>query len=274
MSESGGGGDRSASYRLEDLDASAELPRLRAQVELLAPREFAALRAMGIPADASLADVGCGPGFFAEKLAAEVLTQGTVVGVDIDGAMIEEARRRTAGAPRLAFHHGTAQRIPLPDASVEVAYARFLFQHLSDPGPVLAEMQRIVRPGGLVVVGDTDDGGLLVHPAPSGFEAFLAASRDAQVARGGDRQVGRKLKGMLVARGLRDVRASTQVLSSDEIGSAALIGIAVGFKAGVLKPPFADPAEVRRVLADLTELAAEPGFYGHALGYLAWGRVP
>lgn len=265
--------ERTASYRLEDLDASAELPRLRAQVELLAPREFVFLRSLGLAASWTVADIGCGPGFFAEKLAAELLPEGQVIGVDVDATMIGVAQERTSGVPRLTFQLGTAQRIPLADNSVDLAYARFLFQHLSEPAPVLAEMQRIVRPGGLVAVGDTDDVGLAIHPAPDGFEAFLLASRTAQAARGGDRKVGRKLKGMLVQAGLTQVHATTQVMTSEDIGAEALLEIAVGFKAGVLKAPFADPEDVRTILDELRELSSGPGFYGHALGYLAWGTV-
>jgi len=265
--------ERSESYRLEDLDAEAELPRLRAQVELLAPREFVFLESLGMEPSWTVADIGCGPGFFAEKLAYELLPEGKVIGVDVDAAMVGVAQKRTTDVPRLSFHLGTAQRIPLADNSVDLAYARFLFQHLSDPDPVLAEMRRIVRPGGLVAVGDTDDGGLAIHPAPDGFDEFLLASRTAQAARGGDRKVGRKLKGMLVRAGLIEVHATTQVMTSEDIGAEALLGIAVGFKAGVLKPPFAEPEQVRAIIEELRELSSGPEFYGHALGYLAWGTV-
>jgi len=266
--------ERSHSYRLEDLDASAELRRLASQVALLAPREFTFLTRVGVrPTDVVL-DVGCGPGFFAEKLAAEVVPEGRVVGVDVDGAMVALAAQRCADHERLSFLEGTGQRIPLDDDSVDVAYARFLFQHLTEPSVVLAEMRRVVRPGGLVAVGDTDDGGLVVHPAPEGFDRFLDASRRAQIARGGDRQVGRKLKSLLIEVGLADVHATTEVMTSEDIGPRALLAIAVGFKAGVLGPPFAEPAEVKRIEDELAALSTEPGFYGHALGYLAWGRVP
>jgi len=266
--------EHSASYRLGDLDASSELPRLKAQVDLLAPQELEFLRSIGVSGDAVVADVGCGPGFFAESLAADLGPQARVVGIDVDALMIDVANSREDVAPNVSFSLGTAQRLPLDDNSVDVAYARFLFQHLSEPALVLAEMRRIVRPGGLVAVGDTDDGGLVLHPVPDGFDAFLAASHQAQVARGGDRRIGRKLKELLIASGLSEVHATTRVMTSEDIGAPALLAIAVGFKAGVLGPPFADPADVKRIQAELRVLSSEPGFYGHALGYAAWGRVP
>lgn len=268
------GTERTHSYRLEDLDAAAELKRLEAQVALLAPLEFSILREIGVGGAQVVADVGAGPGFFAERLAAE-LDGGRVIGVEIDAAMVEVATERTKGSSLpLEFRLGTAQRMPLADDAVDVAYARFLFQHLADPRPVLAEMQRIVKPGGLVVVGDTDDGGLVLHPAPDGFDAFLAASGRAQAARGGDRRVGRKLKAYLAESGLADVRATTRALTSEDIGPEALIAIAVGFKAGVLKPPWVTEDELTRMKAELALLGGADGFYGHALGTLAWGRVP
>ncbi len=269
-----GPNDRSRSYRLEDLDASAELRRLASQVALLAPREFAFLRRVGVAPGDAILDLGCGPGFFAELLVQEVVPDGRVVGVDVDGAMVALANERCAAVENLSFLEGTGQRLPLDDDSVDAAYARFLFQHLTDPASVLAEMRRVVRPGGLVAVGDTDDGGLVVHPAPQGFAGFLDASRRAQEARGGDREVGRKLKSLLVDLGLDDVHATTEVMTSEDIGPKALLAIAVGFKAGVLGPPYAEPGEIQRVQDELDALSQQPGFYGHALGYLAWGRVP
>ena len=264
---------RSHSYRLEDLDSSAELGRLRAQVEQLAGPELELLRRLGILSAKRFVDVGCGPGFFAEKLRSAV-DGAEVIGVDVDAAMVELATRRTAGTEGLSFRLGTGQRLPLDDDSVDVAYARFLFQHLSHPGDVLAEMKRVVKPGGVVVVGDTDDGGLLVYPAPEGFGSFLEASARAQEARGGDRHIGRKLKGLFVAGGFEDVRAHAQTLTSEEIGAKTLVAIAVGFKAGVLGPPFATVEDVTRVTQELDHLTHRPDFFGHAIGYLAWGRVP
>ena len=265
---------RTASYRMETLDEDVELRRLKAQVDLVRPLEEEFLAMAGLEPDHHLLDVGCGPGFFAERVAREQLPRGRVTGVDVDPNLLTIARSRLAGSGlRVAFVKGTAVRLPLDDDQVDIAYARFLFQHLADPGVVLAEMARVVRPGGVVAAVDTDDGSLVVHPEPEGFAELLAASAAAQRDRGGDRHVGRKLKQLLHDAGLCDVRTHVRALTTDLIPPAAFVGMTLGFKTEVIGPPWMDRGRSTAVLTELQALSAGPGFFGHALGYGAWGRV-
>jgi ubiquinone/menaquinone biosynthesis C-methylase UbiE len=268
---------RSASYRLEDLDADAELRRLQAQVDLVVPVEHQYLRDLGLTGDHTLVDVGCGPGYFSERVAAAFMVGpaagGQVIGVDVDPSLVALATARAAQLDLpLSYRVGTASRIPVDDNTGDLIYARFIFQHLEDPAAVLAEMVRVARPGGLVAVLDTDDGSLVVHPEPAGFGRLLNASAAAQRARGGDRHVGRKLKAYLLDAGLSDVRVATQPFTSEGVGAERFLAITTGFKAGVLGPPHITTAQVDETMADLQRVAAMSGFFGHALGYLAWGR--
>lgn len=260
---------------METLDAPAELSRLDAQVRLVRPLELDFLERAGLRRHHHLLDLGCGPGFFAVWAAQDLLPLGQVTGVDADPALLDiaTAHAATVGA-RVTFRQGTAARIPLPDAAVDFAYARFLFQHLDAPADALAEMRRVTRPGGTIALVDTDDGGLVVHPAPRGLPALLRASRDAQAARGGDREVGRKLKALLHAAGLESPTARSYSFSSEDVGGAAFVAITLGFKAQVLGPPWIDPAEVASVVDELQTLRDSPGFFGQALGIGAWARVP
>ena len=270
---------RSASYRIEDLDAEAELRRLEAQVRLVVPIEHRYLAEIGVRPGHTFIDVGCGPGFFAERCASELLDGGArggrVIGVDVDEKLIWLARKRAEESTLpLEYVVGTGSSLPLPDATSDVTYARFLFQHLEHPEAVLQEMVRVTRPGGLVAILDTDDGSLLMHPEPVGFRRLIDASGAAQHARGGDRRVGRKLKRYLAAAGLEDSSARAHPFTTEDVGIDAFLEITVGFKAGVLRPPFITAAEVDETVADLGRVRTTPGFYGHALGYLAWGRKP
>jgi len=101
-------------------------------------------------------DLGCGTGF---HLAAFAATAGQVVGVEPHAALLAAAVRRTrraglAGDVRLLA--GTAQRLPLPDHSVDVVHARWAY--FLGPGcePGLAELARVVRRGGTALVIDND----------------------------------------------------------------------------------------------------------------------
>jgi SAM-dependent methyltransferase len=266
---------RSASYRMEQLDATAEVARLEAQVRLVTPLEDDFLAAAGLAKDAWLLDVGCGPGFFSERAARQLVPEGRVTGVDVDPSLLALGRERLAGSElRIDFVEGTGVRLPLPDDSVDFAYARFVMQHLSDPVSVLREMVRVTRPGGRVGLVDTDDGALLLHPDVDGFDRLLEASLLAQRDRGGDRHVGRKLKALLLEAGALSPTVRLYPFTSEQVGPTDFLRVTTGFKAGVLGPPWITPEQLAAVGAALEVASADPGFFGQAMGYAAYATVP
>ena len=91
-------------------------------------------------------DAGCGPGWFMHRLEAE---GADVIGVDRDPDALAIARTRTNGALVL----GDTHQIPLPDRSVDVAFAVTICEFTAAPVRVFAELARVTRPGGRVVVG-------------------------------------------------------------------------------------------------------------------------
>ncbi len=265
---------RSDSYRMEQLDAAAEVARLEAQVRLVKSLEDAFLAEAQLPRDAWLLDVGCGPGFFAERAARELVPEGRVTGVDVDPMLLELGRTRLAGSGlAVDFVEGTGVRLPLDDDSVDFSYARFLVQHLTDPTVVLKEMLRVTRPGGRIAIVDTDDGSLLVHPAVDGFDELLAASFAAQADRGGDRHVGRKLKDLLLQAGADEAWLGVYPFTSQQVGGEPFLHVTTGFKAGVLGPPYIEAQRLKEIADALDEAVVMPGFFGHALGYAAWAPV-
>lgn len=103
--------------------------------------------------DARWIDVACGPGVISRAMASRV---GSVSGVDLTPAMVEEAERRAGedGIGNVSFAIGDATALDYADASFAGAITRLSLHHVPAPGRVLAEMARVVRPGGLVVVSD------------------------------------------------------------------------------------------------------------------------
>ncbi|MGH2557588.1 MAG: methyltransferase domain-containing protein [Thermomicrobiales bacterium] len=111
-------------------------------------------------------DVGCGAGDDARALAQLVAPTGQVIGVDASLTMVEEARRRGDGLDLpLAYHTGDAHRLDFADGTCDGARADRVFQHLDDPERALAELIRVTKPGGRIVVDDPD-WGLLAVDAP------------------------------------------------------------------------------------------------------------
>jgi SAM-dependent methyltransferase len=104
-------------------------------------------------ADASWIDVACGPGVISRAMAGRVRS---VSGVDLTPAMIEEAERRAReeGVGKVGFALGDATALEQADASFDGAITRLSLHHIPAPGRVVAEMARVVRPGGWVAVSD------------------------------------------------------------------------------------------------------------------------
>ncbi|MBC3190782.1 class I SAM-dependent methyltransferase [Pseudonocardia sp. C8] len=98
-------------------------------------------------------DVGCGDGFHLPRFAEDA---ATVAGVEPHPPLVERARQRCAGDPRIRVHTAGAEALPLPDASADVVHARtaYFFGPGCEPG--LAEADRVLRPGGVLAVVDLD----------------------------------------------------------------------------------------------------------------------
>jgi SAM-dependent methyltransferase len=134
-----GGGNRlwSATYDASLRQFPVEGPTVRAILDTLLPGR--------------LLDAASGTGRHSEWLAGR---SHAVVGVDASPDMLAEAR---AKLPQARFEQGDLAALPLPDASVDAALCALAFVHLPDLSPAMAELARVARPGGRVVVSD-------VHP--------------------------------------------------------------------------------------------------------------
>ncbi len=103
-----------------------------------------------------VADIGTGTGILALELARLGVE---VIGVDGSARMLEAARENlrkdeTADESRVDFRQGDAHALPLEDGEVDAAFAHMVLQYLSAPADALAEMHRVTRPGGTIVVVD------------------------------------------------------------------------------------------------------------------------
>ena len=102
--------------------------------------------------DVSL-DVACGPGSVVVAFARRVRQ---AAGLDATEAMLEEARGLAARADvgNVAWHRGDAYALPFADGTFDIVSCRFAFHHLQEPARAFAEMVRVARPGGRVVLCD------------------------------------------------------------------------------------------------------------------------
>jgi SAM-dependent methyltransferase len=104
-----------------------------------------------IPAGGVALDVGSGPGNVTASLAQAAGPDGVALGVDISEAMLERAVHNEAG-PQIGFIKADAQRLPLRDDTVDAVVSTAMLQLVPNPTAALAEMARVLRPGGRLAI--------------------------------------------------------------------------------------------------------------------------
>lgn len=138
---------------------------------------------MNLTHGTTILDVGCGSGFDVVNLSGEVGRSGMAVGVDIDESVFPRNVSESA-AENSYFVVGDAHCLPIRDASFEVLWADRLLQHVVDPVRVLREMHRVVKPGGRIVLADSDHYSVVVSVKDGSLSAKLVAYRADQIPNG------------------------------------------------------------------------------------------
>lgn len=173
------------------------IPRLRAW----------SISVLGLQPGERVLDIGSGTGELARLLAETVGPDGEVIGIDPNPGMRTEAERR---APRARFVDGNAYALPLPDDSLDAVTCERVFQHLDHPVKAAAEIARVLRPGGRVVVTDVDWATAVIHPGDPDIVRVMTESMHGGVV---NPFAARRLPGQLGGAGL----------TVDDTGSQALV---------------------------------------------------
>ena len=106
-----------------------------------------------VPINSTILEIGVGTGALLTELAA---WSSKVIGVDHSPGMLEEARRRLSGAGvnGIELRLGEMTHLPLSDNAVECVVANMVLHHAADPATVLAEIMRVLAPGGILLLAD------------------------------------------------------------------------------------------------------------------------
>lgn len=160
-----------------------------------------------LAATTRLLDVGCGPGTITADFASR-LPDGQIVGVDRSGEVVAAAAAEHR-APNLSFVVGDVYALEWADGSFDVVFCHQVLQHLTRPVEALAEMRRVLRPGGLLAVRDADFGAFTWHPADPVLDAWNDRYHELARRNGAEPDGGRHLPAWVRAAGFGDIAVSS-----------------------------------------------------------------
>jgi ubiquinone/menaquinone biosynthesis C-methylase UbiE len=151
--EAARGQDTRVAASLYDPEELAELP------EDAALRAFGVghpVRHAGLRAGDVVLDVGCGAGIDTLLAARRVTPAGRIVALDMLPTMVDRTRAnaRAAGCAHVEVHEGLMEALPFPEASVDVVVSNGVLNLSTRKSRALAEMHRVLRPGGKVALAD------------------------------------------------------------------------------------------------------------------------
>ena len=148
---------------------------------------------------ARLLEVGSGTGAISESVANS--SSGRVTGIDIDPVVTRFARKNKRS---IDYVLADGFELPFGERSFDAAFCHFLFLWVADPGQVLTQMRRVVKPGGwLIAFAEPDYGGRIDYPEELDSIGRLQA-RALRTA-GAEPQIGRRLRGLFAQAGLKSV---------------------------------------------------------------------
>lgn len=168
------------------------------------------------PTGSAVLEAGCGVGAQTVPLIRNSPGAGFTC-LDISGASLIQAERRVraAGLALPEFRPGDLRALPFADASFDHAFVCFVLEHLVEPEAALAELRRVVRPGGSLTVIEGDHGSTFFHPESAAARDAIRCQVALQRAAGGDAGIGRRLFPLLSAAGLCGVRVSPRQVYVD-----------------------------------------------------------
>lgn len=157
---------------------------------------------LGAGAGLAWLDAGCGNGAFTEEIAANA-SPSSITGIDLSPEQVAYARARPNLA-RARFEVGDVQQLPFEPGSFDAAVMALVIAFVPDPGRAIAELRRVVRPGGIVAtyMWDLPGGGVPLNPIYEslrslGFSPPMPPQAAISRAEG--------LEGLWAAAGLKDI---------------------------------------------------------------------
>ena len=222
--------------------------------------------ALGLKPGEDVLDIGSGPGFLACEMSAEVGPGGSVTGIDPSPSMLSIARGRprAAGSAPVRFSPGEATALPCAAGLFDAVTSTQVYEYVGDVPAALAEAWRVLRPGGRLLVLDTDWDSIVWRSSDDGRMRRVLTAWDQHLA---DPYLPRRLTGLLEEAGFSVThRSAIPLLNTGyhpDTYSAGLIEFVAAFV-----PPHSDMTadDITAWASDLIGLG--PGYFFSLNRYL------
>ena len=157
-------------------------------------------------------DFGCGPGTISVGLATEI-APGELHGIDMEESQLNMARAaaKAGGHNNVTFHVGDVIALPFDDNFFEVAHCHAVLMHVPDTDATLAEVKRVLKPGGIISSREFILGSSFLEPGAEETAPAWATFGNLLAANGGHPQMGRELKRTFLEAGFTDVRETASL---------------------------------------------------------------
>jgi ubiquinone/menaquinone biosynthesis C-methylase UbiE len=245
-----------------------EMTRLQTQAEEFSTSTEESLMKLEIKPDMKIVDVGCGTGSVSFMISPIVGERGVVVGVDSNQHAINYCNEIARGNAILntKFMLADAMNLDFESHTFDIAYSRFLFQHIKKPKKALREMVRITKRGGTVMVEDCDLFTWLVYPKNESVSKLWHWYESIQVERGTDPEIGRKLYAMFLDEGLEP--------SVDVYSKSVYLNRSVFWKSITAVLEKINGEELKSLIRGIEEFAVTPNsLFVFPLVFRLWARI-
>jgi arsenite methyltransferase len=254
--------DEETSKRLEAAYAGRDMGRRR---------ELVSEAVAAHPGDRIL-DIGCGPGFYIPELLEQVGPEGAVVGVDGSASMLALAAQRSEGSTNVEFHEADATALPVTDASFDAALSVQVLEYVADIPAALAEILRVLRPGGGAVIWDVDWATVSMRTADPGRMRRMLDAWDEHLTHV---SLPRTLTAELRRAGFDGVAMRGYAFATNELSPDTYGGFLVPFLERFVADREAVGGDEARAWADeQRELAARGEFFFSVTQFLFTGTRP
>lgn len=216
-------------------------------------------------------DLGSGPGHQAFEMASLVGPSGRVDGIDPADTAIAIARHRCSDLANVNFQVGEATKVPFPDSVFDAAMSSQTFEYVDDVPAGLAEMFRVLKPGGRVLIHDTDWDTIVWRSGDRGRMARIIKTLQGAFS---DPHLPQTLGDRLAAAGFSDVRAEPFVQLEIEYDPTSVSAVLTEGIIGYVTSNGISQSEADAWASDLREHASRNEYFFSSTEFIFTGIKP